>query len=123
MRRSPINGCRWSNDPAPISKIDFGDPLIGWISACVGWDSPPIVTAPRIFPEGENVNDSRFQILGSSLKTLNRTRLCADCQTLQRVTDFFPNKEALLECGHRRLVIDQAVITAFEKKKRGWHEC
>jgi methylphosphotriester-DNA--protein-cysteine methyltransferase len=46
-----------------------------------------------------------------------KTRIfCPSCSTVRRVADFFPNKEALLECGHRRVVIDQAVMTAYEQE-------
>jgi hypothetical protein len=70
------------------------------------------------------MNSSTFSFIGQTLKNTNRIALlrsrarlfCAQCQTLQTVTDFFPSGEALLECKHRRSVIDPVVGAEYERE-------
>lgn len=71
------------------------------------------------------MNDSTYVQLGQILKQTNRHQLlatksklfCSECKTLQLIIDYFPNRTALLECGHRRAVIDSAAVFAFEEEK------
>lgn len=70
------------------------------------------------------MNQSTYEFLE---RTLEKTRggllrsnarlFCRDCLSVHRVTDFFPNKECLLECGHRRPIVDVRVIAAFEREQ------
>jgi hypothetical protein len=72
-----------------------------------------------------NFNDSTYNFLGRSLDT-NRTRLlrtgaaalCHECKSVQNLTDYFPNREILLACGHRRsLLTDPKVAVDYETEK------
>jgi hypothetical protein len=53
-----------------------------------------------------------------ALKSAATKIFCKECQGLQRVTDYFSGpKLAVLECGHRRPLVEEKIVETFEKAK------
>jgi hypothetical protein len=58
----------------------------------------------------DQLNESTFKLLRSSLRGLKRVRLlrlgtrlyCHECRVMRTVRDYFTSGESLLDCGHRR---------------------
>ena len=80
---------------------------------------------PFFFLE-DQLNESTFKLLRSSLRGLKRVRLlrlgtrlyCHECRVMRTVRDYFASGESLLDCDHRRpaFFLPENVAQEFQKE-------
>jgi hypothetical protein len=74
----------------------------------------------------DQLNESTFKLLRSSLRGLKRVRLlrlgtrlyCHECRVMRTVRDYFASGEAVLDCQHRRpaFFLDEGVARDFQSE-------